>query len=476
MYIDAWTAYFDKAVDDKKAESGKALVENLEKLAKRFPDDMEAKAFLACQIWKNSSEGVEMNSRVAIDALLQQVLDKNPDHPCHHYRIHLWDKNDPAQAILSAAQCGQIAPHVAHMWHMPGHTYSGLHRYADAAWQQEASARVDHAYMMRDRLLPDQIHNFAHNNEWLIRTWLKQGRAREGLELAMNMTELPRHPKWNLLTKKDCSASYGRKRTLEVLQTCELWDELISFSETTYLAPENSLGRQIENHRLIGRAAFLTNDVSRGERHLNQLRVWQEKVALEVTSTAKVDPSDGQVATEPSSSDTPEQPAASPTESVAATTQGEEKSPDTQDTKEANATKDEADDDADEPDSNAADSNAPESKTAAPTTKTIHLPRLKLPASTNNKEKNLSKRSASCPVGRFGSRVRRPKPGNSWKEPTGFPSISAHASWRPQERLRRLRTYCRKQSTMAREKFCHVRTWRIFVGSTTSKIVRGIAP
>ncbi|MDA0660551.1 MAG: redoxin domain-containing protein [Planctomycetota bacterium] len=374
MYIDAWTAYFDKAVDDKKAESGKALVENLEKLVKRFPDDMEAKAFLACQIWKNSSDGVEMNSRVAIDALLQQVLDKNPDHPCHHYRIHLWDKNDPAQAILSAAQCGQIAPHVAHMWHMPGHTYSGLHRYADAAWQQEASARTDHAYMMRDRLLPDQIHNYAHNNEWLIRTWLKQGRAREGLELAMNMTELPRHPKWNLLTKKDCSASYGRKRTLEVLQTCELWDELISLSETTYLAPENSLGRQIENHRLIGRAAFLTNDVSRGERHLNQLRVWQEQVALEVTSTAKLAPSDGQVATEPTNSNTPDQPAASPTESVAATTQGEEKSPDTQDTKtandtqytkEANATKDETDDDADEPDSNAADSNAPESKTAA---------------------------------------------------------------------------------------------------------------
>ena len=81
LYIDAWTAYFDKAVDDKKAESGKALVENLEKLVKRFPDDMEAKAFLACQIWKNSSDGVEMNSRVAIDALLQQVLDKNPDHP-----------------------------------------------------------------------------------------------------------------------------------------------------------------------------------------------------------------------------------------------------------------------------------------------------------------------------------------------------------------------------------------------------------
>ena len=55
------------------------------------------------------------------------------------------------------------------MWHMPGHIFSDLHRYADAAWQQEASARTDHAYMIRDGVLPDQIYNYAHNNEWLIR-------------------------------------------------------------------------------------------------------------------------------------------------------------------------------------------------------------------------------------------------------------------------------------------------------------------
>ena len=45
------------------------------------------------------------------------------------------------------------------MWHMPGHILSRLKRYHDAAWQQEASARVDHAHMMRDRVMPDRIHN-----------------------------------------------------------------------------------------------------------------------------------------------------------------------------------------------------------------------------------------------------------------------------------------------------------------------------
>lgn len=58
---------------------------------------------------------------------------------------------------------------VVRMWHMPGHTYSDLGRYADAAWHQQASARVDHAHMLEHRLLPDQIFNYAHNNEWLAR-------------------------------------------------------------------------------------------------------------------------------------------------------------------------------------------------------------------------------------------------------------------------------------------------------------------
>ncbi|MDB5293869.1 MAG: bcp 5 [Phycisphaerales bacterium] len=87
------------------------------------------------------------------------------------------------------------APGIAHMWHMPGHVYSDLQRYEDAAWQQEASARVDHAYMMRDRVMPYQIHNYAHNNESCIRDLTYVGRVHDAIALAKNMIELPRNPK-----------------------------------------------------------------------------------------------------------------------------------------------------------------------------------------------------------------------------------------------------------------------------------------
>ena len=112
-------------------------------------------------------------------------------HPAHHFRIHLWDYKKAAQALDSAAICGQTGPGIAHLWHMSGHIYSKVKRYHDACYQQEASARTDHAYMMRDRVMPDQIHNFAHNNEWLCRS-LQRGRVGESVDLARNMLSLPR--------------------------------------------------------------------------------------------------------------------------------------------------------------------------------------------------------------------------------------------------------------------------------------------
>ena len=83
----------------------------------------------------------------------------------------------PARALSSAAVLHQTAPSIAHMWHMSGHIYSKLKRYAESAYHQEASARVDHAKQAQFRVIPDTIHNYAHNNEWLIRNWHYVGKG-----------------------------------------------------------------------------------------------------------------------------------------------------------------------------------------------------------------------------------------------------------------------------------------------------------
>lgn len=241
------------AAEDAKKGSDRYL-DDLEKIVYDYPDDIEAKAFIAVHLWEGRRTGQKIRSHLAVDALIDQVLHVNPYHPAHHYRIHLWDNEKPERALESASLCGQSAPNIAHMWHMPGHIYSRLKRYPDAVWQQEASARTDHAQMMRDGLLPDQIHNFAHNNEWLIRNLVHIGRLDDGLDLAMNMVSLPRHPKYNVLSKGGCSASYGRQRLLQVLETGEMWRETLRLADAGVLERGESMSHQVEWLRAIGRA------------------------------------------------------------------------------------------------------------------------------------------------------------------------------------------------------------------------------
>jgi hypothetical protein len=204
LYIESLDAFLKESPKDKKEDKAKdrernkerhiAYAKALEKLIYEYPDDIEARAFLALQLWKNRNVEVKIDSYLAVDALYDKIFATEPLHPAHHYRIHLWDAERAQNALTSAANSGRGTPGIAHMWHMEGHIYSRLKRYADACWSQEASARVDHAHMMRDRVLPDQIHNYAHNQEWFIRNMIHVGRAHDALDLAENLLEVPRHP------------------------------------------------------------------------------------------------------------------------------------------------------------------------------------------------------------------------------------------------------------------------------------------
>lgn len=254
MYIDALRAYIYETDRKKDTQKRKDLAAAYERIIKTHPDDVEAKAFLAVHQWSSRSK-LKLKYE-EIDAVIKQVLEANPLHPAHHYRIHLWDYKEAAEALPNAALCGASSPGIAHMWHMPGHIYSRLKRYEDAAWQQEASARADHAHMMRDRVMPDQIHNYAHNNEWLCRNLVNVGRARDAIELAKNMIELPRHPKYN--TPRKGSANYGRRRLFEALHTFEMWDELLALTDSAYLEPTDDEDDQLRRRRARGVALAST--------------------------------------------------------------------------------------------------------------------------------------------------------------------------------------------------------------------------
>ena len=254
LYINALEAYL-KEKNGKKRTQG--IYKAYQQIIEKFPEDLEAKARLAYTMYRGrSSLG---KSYEDVDKALRDVLEVNPMHPVHHYRVHLWDHKDPSKALDSSALCGQASPSIAHMWHMPGHIYSRLKRYQDAVWQQEASARVDHAQMMRDWVMPDQISNFAHNNEWLIRNLAYVGRWKDAVDLSKNMIELPRHPKYNTLKRRG-SAYYGRLRLFDTLYKFELWDELVAAAQGPHLEATNKDTADVKRLRYLGVAYAETDN------------------------------------------------------------------------------------------------------------------------------------------------------------------------------------------------------------------------
>ena len=256
LLITSFERYINAKAENEQERKRRAdrYVADLEDLLLEFPEDIETKAFLTEFFWSGKREGLEMPSNLAVDALIEEVLEAEPLHPAHHYRIHLWDGKKPEKALQSSALGGLSAPGIAHMWHMPGHIYSRLRRYHDAVWQQEASARVDHAHMMRDMVMPDQIHNFAHNNEWCIRNLISIGRAEDAELLARNMLSMPRHPKYNNIDRGG-SFKYGRERLIDVLTAFERWDRLAALRTEGLMEDTGNEEEDLRRDRAIG-AAF----------------------------------------------------------------------------------------------------------------------------------------------------------------------------------------------------------------------------
>jgi peroxiredoxin len=290
QWIDAYARYWSATEAPAKEADGKPkdwvkpsggadaarrqrLGEDLDALVADRRDDIEAKALVANQLWVLWRDaGQPIPSRAANDALLEDVFAAVPLHPAHHYRIHLWDTRETAARVVpSAAVIGHCAPGIAHLWHMGGHIFDQLDRHADAAWHQEASARVDHAHMIRDGVMPDQIHNYAHNNEWLCRSLMNVGRVNDAIDLARNMVELPRHPKWNHAKARSSSSKHGPRRLAEVLARFECWDRLRALADTMYLEPGGDPEQRAEFLFLLGRAALEGGDAEAARARLAEL-------------------------------------------------------------------------------------------------------------------------------------------------------------------------------------------------------------
>lgn len=129
--------------DGPKEQRDTLYALEMERLARDFPDDREARAFLAVSLLGTSHGGRHTPTYMRAAAIAEEIFRDNPQHPgAAHYLIHSYD--DPVHAPLglrAARAYSKIAPGAAHAQHMTSHIYVAAGMWDDvvtaniAAWE-----------------------------------------------------------------------------------------------------------------------------------------------------------------------------------------------------------------------------------------------------------------------------------------------------------------------------------------------------
>lgn len=214
LYIEAW--------EEAVAKGGTSTLNaKLKVITDKFPDDIEAKALLALfSIGRISQEENEN--------IIQQVLAKNPMHPgALHASIHNWDEGSPQKAIKSSQLYGVAAPGVGHALHMPGHIFSKIGMWHEAAIAMDSATRTELKYM-NDRLaLPFETWNFSHNRNYLCYIQEQLGMADAAIKGARDLLAAPRDPE----PKGDShgtTVSQGMRALFRGMLKFERWKEILT--------------------------------------------------------------------------------------------------------------------------------------------------------------------------------------------------------------------------------------------------------
>lgn len=216
MHIDAW----DSAV--KSGGTG-TLIEKLRAELVKYPNDVEAKALIALF-------GIGRNKPHENENLVQEVLARNPMHPgALHASIHNWDERDSIRAIPACELYGKAAPGVGHALHMPGHIYSKVGMWHEAAIAMDSATRTELKYM-NDRLaLPFEAWNFPHNRNYLCYIQEQLGMANASIQGARDLLSAPRDPDFNTEAgKRGSLLGPGRQALQRALLKFERWKEIMT--------------------------------------------------------------------------------------------------------------------------------------------------------------------------------------------------------------------------------------------------------
>jgi len=181
------------------AEQGKgrpAWIGEMEALIDKYPDEIEAKLFLANSLSSSASsyapDGRPRDGKLYGQSILRNLLGTHPEHAAvHHYWIHAMENGPrPQEALHSAEKLPKLAPNSGHMTHMPGHIYYRIGDYERGRKLFLESVRVDQAYMKAQNIHPINNWNYVHNLEYLVANCAEEGRYKDAMRYAKMLEEI----------------------------------------------------------------------------------------------------------------------------------------------------------------------------------------------------------------------------------------------------------------------------------------------
>jgi len=180
-----------EAVEVLYADGGKAARDTaysraMAGLAETYPEDFEARAFLALSLLGLSQGERDVPTYIRAGAIALELFEANPDHPgAAHYVIHAFDDPTHAPLGLRAARAySRIAPDAPHAQHMTSHIFLARGMWEDVvAANERASSVVDEALGDRG---PNRC---GHYNEWLAYGYQQQGRLEDARALLRGCLE-----------------------------------------------------------------------------------------------------------------------------------------------------------------------------------------------------------------------------------------------------------------------------------------------
>ena len=185
MYINAVLARRDASIDTPE----EAYTEKLRALLKVYPNEVEARAYLALHLMRGYvlPEKTPRSTTMEAVAILKQLMKDAPDHPgVHHYVIHGWEGSRfVKEAFLSCERYVELSPNIPHAEHMPGHIYSQTGRWHDAVNAFEAAAANERYWLKEDMTAANGHH--GHNVHYLAVAYSFQGQYDKAMGAAREL-------------------------------------------------------------------------------------------------------------------------------------------------------------------------------------------------------------------------------------------------------------------------------------------------